>query len=358
MRGHTDTEWIGWYVLNHDLTLKPLAAVYANLAKTFDKAQAVGTQVGLTLPLYIETGGPWTDKDGAVWLPLWTQDAKLTTILRTYTPPANVAVYDLYGGLISASTATVAIGPTPVLIKSLTTSKADLLASIAIDGNYAVRPDTTGPKLSLAYAPRGPFTAGKNVRFRWLGIDPDAITDGTAEVPQERVTYSWKLTGVDADWTVASADNYVEYAGVGAGDYVFGLKATNEALITTTHQYENGERVAILSSVLPTGDQSCTTYPVELTLSAVSDTTGTTCKYCQDGVDGCDSATTYAAMAGIFDTTGTTTHSETISVACGVSHTFHIKCSVDGGGVNASSTVATFNVENIATPSGIEIIYD
>jgi hypothetical protein len=229
---HISTEWVGWYGLNNYYTLKPLISVYAFLAKTFDKAQAVGKRVGISLVTDIQSSGPWLDKDGVVVVPVWTVDADgLTQVLKTYTTPEAVAVYDIYGGLISSSTTSVAIGPTPVILKALAAGdgRAAWITSLSTAGNFAVRTDITPPRLMVSYAPRGQLTAGDNIRFRWMAVDPDAVCDGTSALAQDRVLYSWKLDGVDAAYTTWAATNSAYYDGVGAGTYTFRVMAKDEA---------------------------------------------------------------------------------------------------------------------------------
>lgn len=93
----------------------------------------------------------------------------------------------------------------------------------------------------------------------------------------------------------------------------------------------------VISGGLPTTVQKCTTAPASVTLQATTDESAT-CKYSTTDV-------AYASMANTFSTTGTTSHSQALSLGCGISYTYYVRCIDGSDNANTSSTAITFSVE-------------
>jgi hypothetical protein len=69
-----------------------------------------------------------------------------------------------------------------------------------------------------------------------------------------------------------------------------------------------------------------------------------TCKYCRDGVGGCDLDTTYDEMSGTFEDTGELDHITDVGIPCGASYLYHIRCMDGVGNKNGISAQANFNI--------------
>lgn len=93
---------------------------------------------------------------------------------------------------------------------------------------------------------------------------------------------------------------------------------------------------AVISGSLPSSQQACTSDPRDVTIQ-VSTNEAATCKYHA-------SDTAYASMSNTFSTTGATTHSSVVNVACDASHTYYVRCSDSSDNVNLTSTVIQFQV--------------
>jgi hypothetical protein len=91
---------------------------------------------------------------------------------------------------------------------------------------FAPRADTTPPNLTISECPRGK-TAARTVRVRWIAIDETSVPcDNTNP---EAVLYSWRLVGREADWTPWSAQTWVTYQDLAAGQYRFEVRAKDAA---------------------------------------------------------------------------------------------------------------------------------
>ena len=97
--------------------------------------------------------------------------------------------------------------------------------------------------------------------------------------------------------------------------------------------YAAGEPV--ISDPLPIGLQSCTEYPLPITLQITTDENAT-CKY--NGSD-----TTYALMIYTFSTTGATTHQQPLNLSCGGLYIWYTRCT-DGVDTNTTSTEINFSI--------------
>jgi len=112
--------------------------------------------------------------------------------------------------------------------------------------------------------------------------------------------------------------------------------------------YEYGEDTTppVISNILPSGVQQCdAASPVDITLS-VTTNENATCKY--DTSD-----TTYDLMANTYGTTGTTSHSQVISLACDDSYTYYTRCMDASPQQNKNLTSATHTF-SIGPPEGVD----
>jgi hypothetical protein len=96
------------------------------------------------------------------------------------------------------------------------------------------------------------------------------------------------------------------------------------------------------SALAPSGVQTCDANPRSLTLSLTTNENAT-CKY--GTVDAL-----YAALPSTFSTTGTTSHSQAVSVPCGASYAYHVRCQDTAGNANTSGSAISFSVA-AATPA-------
>lgn len=94
---------------------------------------------------------------------------------------------------------------------------------------------------------------------------------------------------------------------------------------------------ATISSPLPTGVQTCTTDPRNVTLQVTTNENATV-KYSTT-----DQA--YDSMANTFSTTGELSHSTVVSNACGGSYTYYCRSMDGAGNKNTSSTPISYSVE-------------
>jgi len=109
------------------------------------------------------------------------------------------------------------------------------------------------------------------------------------------------------------------------------------------HGLSNDVEGAVRTGALPSGVQACTSDPRNITLAITTDR-NSTCKY--DTSD-----TTYALMGDTYTITGGTSHSETISLACGDSYVYYTRCTVTGGVANDDSTSHSFSIDAAEPPA-------
>ena len=146
--------------------------------------------------------------------------------------------------------------------------------------------------------------------------------------------------------------------GDGVGGVLYRCKTTNiwtkvYEPYTYPHPLGGEDTTApVRSAILPQTEQTCDAEsPVDITLSlnTTDATAPVTCKYCVDGVDGCNSSTTYASMATTFTNTASTSHSTVASLACNASYVVHIRCT-DGTNANPTDATSSFNI----SPAGAD----
>lgn len=92
----------------------------------------------------------------------------------------------------------------------------------------------------------------------------------------------------------------------------------------------------ILTSGQPTTSQICSANPLGVTMTILTNEAAT-CKFSTSDI-------AYASMSGTFDTTGGTSHSEILSLACSASYTYYVRCMDTAGNANLSSYSIAFTV--------------
>lgn len=97
----------------------------------------------------------------------------------------------------------------------------------------------------------------------------------------------------------------------------------------------------VISSPSPSGAQTCTSNPRNVTIS-VTTNEAATCKYGTSDV-------AYASLPNTFSTTGSTSHSQTVSNACGSSYTYYVRCQDGSGNPTLTSTAISYSVATAGT---------
>lgn len=92
----------------------------------------------------------------------------------------------------------------------------------------------------------------------------------------------------------------------------------------------------VITNTTPNGTKMCNTNPSTIIISVTTDENAT-CKF--DTSD-----TVYDSMTYTFSTTGTTSHSDNESKACGSSYTYYVRCMDESSNKSTSSTTITFKV--------------
>ena len=105
---------------------------------------------------------------------------------------------------------------------------------------------------------------------------------------------------------------------------------------------EGDTTAPVISGGVPSGEQQCTSDPRNISLQITTDEL-VTCKY-----DTSDD--TYANLSNTFTTTGGTSHSQALSLACNASYTYYCRCQDTCGNANGSSTEVTFSIESSPPP--------
>ena len=114
----------------------------------------------------------------------------------------------------------------------------------------------------------------------------------------------------------------------------------------------------VMSDLSPasTPNLTCiTSSPRDVTASLKTNEIGT-CKYSLDGDGGDDENTAYDDLNNTFSTTGGVTHSQLLSLACGASYTYWVRCQDDEGtpNQNTASGEITFTIDTAPPPPSIE----
>jgi hypothetical protein len=92
----------------------------------------------------------------------------------------------------------------------------------------------------------------------------------------------------------------------------------------------------VITAALPSGVQPCPSHPQTVTLSLTTDE-ASTCKYHTSDV-------IYDSMPNTFSTTGSTSHSQSVTLGCNQDYTFYARCSDSAGNKDTTSTTISFSV--------------
>ena len=109
---------------------------------------------------------------------------------------------------------------------------------------------------------------------------------------------------------------------------------------------------AFIDNLSPSGVLPCTSNPRNVELNHTTNEAATS------RMTTVSSAVAYADMTDTFTTTGSTSHSETKSLACGESYNYWVRTSDASGNVNTSSEVISFSIASpqIAGPGGLRLV--
>ncbi len=131
--------------------------------------------------------------------------------------------------------------------------------------------------------------------------------------------------------------------------YTFSLSAGNHTIVFSGREVnsyldywylESASTMPIMSSPLPSGSKDCTTGSTrDETLQLTTDIAAT-CKYGPDNV-------VYASLPSTFETTGGTTHTQSLSLYCGRNYTYYAHCTAAG---NNTLNPATFSFSIVPQP--------
>jgi len=151
--------------------------------------------------------------------------------------------------------------------------------------------------------------------------------------------------------TSAGTDGYHNPLGYTGQGQLYRCGASNNwVLYYTPYTYphplqDTGTAIPIISSVLPQTTNACDEATWPSTVVSLSWTTdmAATCKY--DTVD-----VAYASMAYTAGTTGSYSHSQSLTLNCGESYAYYIRCSSTAGVVNTTSETIVFKIDNDPRP--------
>ena len=155
---------------------------------------------------------------------------------------------------------------------------------------------------------------------------------------------TWREIQVPTAWASGQATITLNTGQFSTGNHAYlYIVDSSGAYNTTGYDITIGESggsdipPAILSGPLPTGVQTCTTDPRNVTLQVTTNENAMV-KY-----DTSDVA--YDSMANTFSTTGELSHSTVVSNACGASYTYYVRSMDAAGNKNTSSTAISYSVE-------------
>ena len=99
-----------------------------------------------------------------------------------------------------------------------------------------------------------------------------------------------------------------------------------------------------MSEADPSGSVTCTPSDPSTQILVVTTNENATCKWDT-------SEDTYDNLSNTFSTTGTTSHSDSESLACGASYTYYYQCVDGSSNKTVTAASASFTVDAAATPS-------
>ncbi len=207
---------------------------------------------------------------------------------------------------------------------NLATSSDDTLQTSAL-------PDTTAPVLAQVTPVPSP-TNDPTPDYAFSTTEAGTITYGgsctaaatNAATGTNTVTFSSLGAGTYSNCTITVTD--------GAGNPSAPLAVSAFTIDLTAPTRSNGS---------PTGTLAIGTTQAALTLTTSENAT---CKFATSA------GTAYAAMANAFATTGTTTHSTTVtSLANGQAYSYYVRCQDTAGNVNLDDYIISFSIASDTT---------
>jgi hypothetical protein len=196
-----------------DQTLRPSAVAYSVLAYFFDHSKGQG-------PFTIDSGvDSYSFLRGTVPLAiLWAKDYNAYKQLGISLSSSQVKLFNVMGNEIPY-TSTLLLGNEPIILEGQGITLGQLEAGLSI----AAGVDNTPPSVRLVTNPTGP-TNPVNVNLRWLGVDDTTLTFHTTVELHEVVNYSFRLDGIDADWSPWGEGISTVYENLPYGDHVFRVR--------------------------------------------------------------------------------------------------------------------------------------
>ncbi|HEY3275421.1 MAG TPA: hypothetical protein VGJ94_02280 [Syntrophorhabdaceae bacterium] len=185
---------------------------------------------------------------------------------------------------------------------------------------------------------------------------PATSTSRTVPVSAFRATDNVAVTGYCI--TGANNSSSCTWSGSAPGSYTFPATGAQTAyawakdaagnastpLTASVNVSSSGSTTApVISNVSPTGTQACSSNPRSITMSVQTDKAAT-CK-----LNATDAS--YSSMKYTFPTTGGTTHSVPLSLSCGTTYSYYVRCADASGNASASSTTVAIPVASTGTVS-------
>lgn len=202
--------------------LKPKGVAYAILAHLFDHS----TGVGLITTKDARTEAYLFDRAGVPSVGIFSADGIERELdLSGLLGGGSIQVFDFMGNAVSDQNARVRYGRLPAYVVGSGVSVSQMRQALQL-GGIQVLPDKEAPRLSITLAPRQPVAYGKEIYLRWLALDNVSLPD---QVEPDALMFSWKLAGVDTDWTPWSAACFISYFNVPSGIRTFSVKARDKA---------------------------------------------------------------------------------------------------------------------------------
>jgi len=223
--------------------------------------------------------------------------------------------------------------------RALTSSEISVIYNDGLAGGFS---DNTGPTVSITAPSDNDTVSGDSVT-----VSADASDDTSVSSVQ------FKLDGSDLQSADTSSPYSITWDTTGASDSshtltavavdIYGNSTTSSSISVTVDNGVGDVTAPVLSSGSPSGSLDAGT--TSTTLSVTTDENAT-CKY------GTTADTAYASIANTFTTTGSTSHSESISgLTDNTSYNYYIRCEDSTGNANSSDYTVSFSVSAGAGPT-------
>ena len=208
-------------MIEYDDTIRAKGVAYSILGSFYDHSVGRGrvTLADGSVRVYL------FEKAGLGMAAVFNTSATNKVLDLTATLTAgDLKTFEMMGNLLPAS-ARVPCTETPVYVvgQNLTVDRLRLAFTNAV---VSVQPDTQAPNLTMTVGPRGTVQLGEVIQFRWLAID-------NQDVPKDEdplgTLYSFKLEGLDADWSPWGQVTWIEYDRLGSGEYSFQVMAGDKS---------------------------------------------------------------------------------------------------------------------------------